>query len=95
MYKHGSYQAHQRYFCTGCDHTFNDKAGTVFAHAKIRLDKLLFAFYSFPVQPSIRQLDAELDVSYRSIHRCVELHQDTRRVSHERTRGTNHQHSRS
>jgi len=45
----------------------------IFAHAKIGLDKLLFAFYSFlRFNTSIRQLDAELDVSYRSLRRRVE-----------------------
>jgi len=71
--KHGSYRAYQRYLCKDCDRTFNDKTGTIFAHAKIGLDKLLFAFYSFlRFNTSIRQLDAELDVSYRSLRRRVE-----------------------
>ena len=68
MIKHGSYREYQRYLCKDCDRTFNDKTGTIFAHAKIGLDKLLFAFYSFlPFNTSIRQLDAEIDVSYRSL----------------------------
>ena len=55
--KHGSYREYQRYLCKDCDRTFNDKIG---------LDKLLFAFYSFlRFNTSIRQLDAEIDVSYR------------------------------
>jgi len=71
--KHGSYREYQRYLCKDCDRTFNDKTGTIFAHAKIGLDKLLFAFYSFlRFNTSIRQLDAEIDVSYRSLRRRVE-----------------------
>jgi len=71
--KHGSYREYQRYLCKDCDRTFNDKTGTIFAHAKIGLDKLLFAFYSFlRFNTSIRQLDAETDVSYRSLRRRVE-----------------------
>ncbi|MDL0137498.1 IS1595 family transposase [Halobacterium salinarum] len=71
--KHGSYREYQRYLCKDCDRTFNDKTGTIFAHAKIGLDKLLFAYYSFlRFNTSIRQLDAEIDVSYRSIRRRVE-----------------------
>jgi transposase-like protein len=63
---------YQRYLCKDCDCTFNDKTGTIFAHAKIGLDKLLFAFDSFlRFNASIRQLDAELDVSHRSIRRRV------------------------
>ncbi len=42
-------------------------------NAKIGLDKLLFAFYSFlRFNTNICQLEAELDVSYRTLHRCVE-----------------------
>ena len=71
--KHGSYREYQRYLCKDCDRTFNDKTGTIFAHAKIGLDKLLFAFYSFlRFNTSIRQLDAEIDVSYRSLRQRVE-----------------------
>ncbi len=40
---------------------------------KIGLDKLLFTFYSFlRFNTSILQLDAEIDVSYRSLRRRVE-----------------------
>jgi hypothetical protein len=71
--KHGSYREYQRYLCKDCDRTFNDKTGTIFAHAKIGLDKLLFAFYSFlRFNTSIRQLDAKIDVSYRSFRQRVE-----------------------
>ncbi|WP_251328517.1 IS1595 family transposase [Haloplanus pelagicus] len=71
--KHGSYREYQRYFCKDCDRTFNTRTGTTFAHAKIGLDKLLFAFYTLlRFNTSIRQLDAELDVSYRSLRRRVE-----------------------
>ncbi|GAB7091430.1 IS1595-like element ISH4 family transposase [Halorubrum luteum] len=73
MIKHGSYREYQRYLCKDCDRTFNDKTGTIFAHAKIGLDKLLFAFYSLlRFNTSIHQLDAEIDVSYRSLRRRVE-----------------------
>jgi len=71
--KYGSYREYQRYLCKDCDRTFNDKTGTIFAHAKIGLDKLLFAFYSFlRFNTSIHQLNAELAVSYRSLRRRVE-----------------------
>jgi len=71
--KYGSYREYQRYLCKDCDRTFNDKTGTIFAHAKIGLDTLLFAFYSFlRFNTSIHQLAAETDVSYRMLHRCVE-----------------------
>jgi transposase-like protein len=71
--KYGSYREYQRYRCKNCGRTFNDKTDTIFAHAKIGLDKLLFAFYSLlRFNTSIRQLDTEIDVSYRSLHRRVE-----------------------
>ena len=71
--KHGSYRVFQRYLCRDYDYTFNDKTGTIFAHAKIGLNELLFAFYAFlRFNTSIRQLDAELAVSYRSLRRRVE-----------------------
>jgi len=70
---YGSYRLFQRYRCKDCGHTFNDKTGTIFAHAKIGLGTLLFAFYSLlRFNTSIRQLDAETDVSYRSLRQRVE-----------------------
>lgn len=73
MIKHGSYREYLRYFCKDFDRTFNDKTGTIFACAKIGLDTLLFAFYSLlRFNTSIRQLEAELGVSYRTLHRRVE-----------------------
>jgi transposase-like protein len=70
---YGSYRLFQRYRCKDCGRTFNDKTGTIFAHAKIGLKTLLFAFYSLlRFNTSIRQLDAETDVSYRSLLHRVE-----------------------
>jgi len=70
---YGSYGAFQRYRCKNCGRTFNDKTGTIFAHAKIALRKLLFVIYAFlRFNTSIRQIEAELDVSYRSLRRRVE-----------------------
>ena len=41
--------------------------------SKIGLEKLLFAFYAFlRFNTSIRQLDAEIDVYYRSLQRRIE-----------------------
>jgi len=62
--KHGSYRVYQRYLCQDCNRTFDDKTGTIFAQAKVGLDKLLFAFYAFlRFNMSILQLDAELTLS--------------------------------
>jgi len=71
--KHGSYREYQWYLCKDCDRTFNDKTGTIFAHAKIGLETLFFVIYAFlRFNTSIRQLEAELDVSYRTLRRRVE-----------------------
>ena len=71
--KYGSYRAFQRYLCKDCDRTFNDKTRTIFAHAKIALNEWLFAFYTFVrFNISIRQLTAELDLSYKTLHRRIE-----------------------
>ena len=71
--KYGSYRAFQRYRCKDCDRTFNDKTGTIFAYAKIGLETLFFVIYAFlRFNTSIRQLEAELDVSYRTLRRRVE-----------------------
>ena len=73
MINYGSYRLFQRYRCKDCGRTFNDKTGTIFAHAKIGLGTLLFTFYSLlRFNTSIRQLDAETDVSYRSLLHRVE-----------------------
>ena len=37
--KHGSYREYQRYLCEDCGRTFNPKTGTIFAHAKIGVEK--------------------------------------------------------
>jgi len=71
--KHGSYREDQRYLCKDCGRTFNPKTSTIFAHAKVALDKSLFTLYAFlRFNKSIRQLDAELTVSYRPLRRRVE-----------------------
>jgi len=71
--RHDSYREFQRYFCKRCDRSFNDKTGTIFAHSKIALRKWLFSIYAFlRFNTSLRQLQAEIDVSYKTIHRRVE-----------------------
>jgi len=71
--KHGSYRECQRYLCKDCDRAFNNKTGTTLAHAKIGLDKQLLAFFSFlRFNTSIRQLEAEIGLSYRLLRWHVE-----------------------
>ena len=63
----------QRYLCKDCDRTFNDKTGTIFAHSKIALRKWLFSIYAFlRFNTSLRQLQCEIGVTYKTIHRRVE-----------------------
>lgn len=71
--KNGSYGAFQRYLCKNCDRTFNDKTGTIFAHSKVALRKWLFSIYAFlRFNTSLRQLQREIGVTYKTMHRRVE-----------------------
>jgi transposase-like protein len=71
--KNGSYGAFQRYLCKNCDRTFNDKTGTIFAHSKVALRKWLFSIYAFlRFNTSLRQLQREIGVTYKTMHQRVE-----------------------
>jgi transposase-like protein len=71
--RNGSYGPFQRYLCKDCDRTFNDKTGTIFAHSKVALRKWLFSIYAFlRFNTSLRQLQREIDVTYKTMHRRVE-----------------------
>jgi len=71
--KNGSYGPFQRYLCKNCDRTFNDKTGTIFAHSKVALRKWLFSIYAFlRFNTSLRQLQREIGVTYKTMHRRVE-----------------------
>ena len=71
--RNGSYGSFQRYLCKNCDRTFNDKTGTIFAHSKVALRKWLFSIYAFlRFNTSLRQLQREIGVSYKTMHRRVE-----------------------
>ena len=71
--RNGSYREYQRYLCKDCDRTFNDKTGTIFAHSKVALRRWLFSIYAFlRFNTSLRQLQCEIDVTHKTIHRCIE-----------------------
>ena len=71
--RNGSYRAFQRYLCKGCDRTFNDKTGTIFAHSKVALRRWLFSIYAFlRFNTSLRQLQCEIEVTYKTMHRRIE-----------------------
>ena len=71
--RNGSYGAFQRYLCKNCDRTFNDKTGTIFAHSKVALRKWLFSIYAFlRFNTSLRQLQREIGVTYKTMPRRVE-----------------------
>lgn len=73
MIRYGSYRVYQRYRCKNCDRTFNDQTGTVFEHSSVALRKWFFAVYTYiRFNTSLRQLDAELDVSYKTVYRRVQ-----------------------
>jgi transposase-like protein len=71
--KNGSYRVYQRYLCKNCGRTFNDKTGTIFAYSKLTLPEWYFTIYVFlRFNTSIRQIEAEIDVSYRTVRQRVE-----------------------
>ncbi len=71
--QNGSYGHFQRYLCKNCGRTFNDKTGTIFAHSKVALRKWLFSIYAFlRFNTSLRQLQLEIDVQYKTIHQRAE-----------------------
>jgi transposase len=71
--RYGSYRVFQRYLCTDCDRTFNDQTGTVFEHSAVALRKWFLAVYTYiRLNTGLRQLDVEIDVSYKTIYRCVQ-----------------------
>ena len=71
--RNGSYREFQRYLCKNCDRTFNDKTGTIFAHSKVALRRWLFSIYAFlRFNTSLRQLQYEIDVAYKTVHRRIE-----------------------
>ncbi|PSQ17176.1 IS1595 family transposase [Halobacteriales archaeon QS_8_69_26] len=71
--RYGSYRVFQRYLCKDCDRTFNDQTGTVFEHSAVALRKWFLAVYTYiRLNTSLRQLDAEIDVSYKTVYRRVQ-----------------------
>ncbi len=53
--------------------SFNDKTGTIFAHSKLKLKEWYFTIYTFlQFNSSIRQIEAELNVSYQTLRERVE-----------------------
>jgi transposase-like protein len=66
--RHGSYRVFQQYLCEDCGRTFNDKTDTVFEYSSIPLRKWYLAVYTYiRLNTSIRQLDAELAVTYKTV----------------------------
>ncbi|GAB7020483.1 hypothetical protein JCM18750_33440 [Halostagnicola bangensis] len=75
MVKNGSFGHFQRYLCKNCDRTFNDKTGTIFAHSKIVLRKWLFSICAFlRFNTSLRQLQPEIDVQYKTVYQRAFAH---------------------
>ena len=71
--RNGSYRVYQQYLCKNCGRSFNDKTGTIFAHSKLKLKEWYFTIYTFlRFNTSIRQIEAEIDVSYRTLRERVE-----------------------
>ena len=69
MIRYGSYRVFQRYRCENCDRTFNDQTATVFEHSAVALKKWFLGVYTYiRFNMSLRQLDVEIDVSYKTIY---------------------------
>ena len=69
--KHGKYKIYfQRYFCYRCNHTFNDKTGTVFHYSHISLSKWFCHIWLFCICSitgiSIREISKKLGVQYKT-----------------------------
>jgi len=59
--------------CKNCGRTFNDKTGTIFAHSKLKLKEWYFTIHTFlQFNTSVRQNEAELDLSYSTLRERVE-----------------------
>jgi transposase-like protein len=64
---------YQRYLCKNCGRTFNDKTDTIFAHSKLSLKEWYFTVYvSLLFNTNVRQIEADLDLSYRTVRERVE-----------------------
>ena len=62
--RNGSCGQFQWYLRKGCDRTFNDKTGTIFAHSKIALRRWLSSIYTFlRFNTSLRQLQCKTEVT--------------------------------
>ena len=73
MIQYGSYRVFQRYRCKNCDRTFNDQTGTVFEYSSVALRKWFLALYIYiRLNTSIRQLDVDIDVAYKTVYRRVQ-----------------------
>jgi len=71
--RYGSYRVFQRYLCKDCERTFNDQTSTIFEHSAVELRKWFLAVYTYiRFNTSLRQLDVEIDVSYKTIYRRVQ-----------------------
>jgi transposase len=71
--RYGSYRVFQRYLCKNCERTFNDKTGTIFEHSAVALRKWFLAVYAYiRFNTSIRQLDVEIEVSFKTVYRRVQ-----------------------
>jgi transposase len=71
--RYGSYRLYQRYLCKDCSRTFDDETATVFEYSSIPLRKWYLAVYTYlRLNTSMRQLDAELSATYKTVYRRVQ-----------------------
>jgi len=71
--RNGSNLVYQQYLCKNCSQIFNDKTGTICDHTKPTLKEWYFTIYVFlRFNTSSRQIEAELNLSYRTVRQRVE-----------------------
>jgi transposase-like protein len=63
----------QRYLCENCDRTFDDQTGTVFERSAVAFGRWLHTVYIYiRLNTSLRQLDVEIELSYKTIYQRVQ-----------------------
>jgi transposase len=82
----------QRYLCKECNHTFNDKTGTIFHYSHLSLPEWFLAVYLFCMPwlgMSISSISNQLAIPYRTCYHMIRAMMDRiASVEHNRLDGT-------
>lgn len=73
--RYGKYKRiFQRYYCNGCNRTFNDKTGTIFHYSHVSLSEWFMAVYMFCIPwmgMSISSISYQLEIPYRTCYHML------------------------